>query len=126
CAQRSDPATGTWSATGSCDQCPSSTYAMTITALPDGRALVAGGLQGTSIHDPAVGTAFLYDPATGGWTQTGSMKDARYNHAAALLPNGKVLVSGGCSTNVHGCGATGGDTPIGTAELYDPATGTWT
>jgi hypothetical protein len=40
------------------------------------------------------------------------MSTARYDHTATLLPNGKVLVAGGCG--------------LATAELYDPASGTWT
>jgi hypothetical protein len=59
----------------------------------------------------------LYDPATGAWTVTGALNTARLNHTATLLPNGKVLVTGGADFS---------DTPIPSAELYDPATGTWT
>ena len=51
------------------------------------------------------------------WSATGSLATARDIHTATLLPNGKVLVAGGPS----GCG---GDSA--SAELYDPATGTWT
>src|SRR3954468_6119821 len=46
---------------------------------------------------------------------TGSMAAVRRNHIATLLPNGKVLVAGGYD----------GQTQIDGAELYDPATGTW-
>ena len=45
------------------------------------------------------------------------MATDRYRHTATLLPSGKVLVAGGYSLNV---GA------LRSAELYDPATGTWT
>ena len=38
-------------------------------------------------------------------------------HTATLLPNGKVLVAGGVVTAAI---------LLASAELYDPATGTWT
>src|SRR5260370_3787944 len=48
---------------------------------------------------------------------TGSLATARYRHTATLLPNGKVFVAGGLdSSNDY----------LASAELYDPATGTWT
>lgn len=46
--------------------------------------------------------------------QVPAMHEARAGHTATLLPNGKVLVTGGCV--VDGC--EGGLTP--SAELYDP------
>jgi hypothetical protein len=49
------------------------------------------------------------------WASTGSLASPRNRHTATLLPNGKVLVSGG--SNDSG--------PLATAELYDPASGTW-
>ena len=54
-------------------------------------------------------TAIMDDPS---WTATGSMNTARYDHSATLLPSGKILVAGGFGMT--------------TAELFDPATGTWT
>jgi WD40 repeat protein len=47
---------------------------------------------------------------------TGSLNAARYGHTATLLRNGKVLVAGGADSNY---------TPLASAELYDPALGTW-
>ena len=47
---------------------------------------------------------------------TGNLVTARFFHTATLLPNGKVLVAGG----LHD-GST-----LASAELYDPASGTWT
>lgn len=47
---------------------------------------------------------------------TGSLTRDRESHTATLLPNGKVLVAGGFARGFDGKGA----------ELYDPASGTWT
>lgn len=59
---------------------------------------------------------------TGTWTTTGAMNQARVWHVAILLSNGKVLVAGG-GINPQPQGR--GDY-LDTAELYDPATGTFT
>src|SRR4029077_13668648 len=48
---------------------------------------------------------------------TGDLNTARDAHTANLLPNGKVLVSGGQDSSFTGSSS---------AELYDPASGTWT
>jgi Galactose oxidase, central domain len=50
------------------------------------------------------------------WTPTGSLNIARVYHTATVLPNGKVLVTGGRGYNYEA---------LNSAELYDPATGTW-
>ena len=50
------------------------------------------------------------------WTATGSMATPRVAHTATLLPNGKVLVVGGRSTE---------NAILASAELYDPASHTW-
>ncbi|MGA7273695.1 MAG: kelch repeat-containing protein, partial [Candidatus Udaeobacter sp.] len=47
---------------------------------------------------------------------TGSLTTAREQHTATLLPNGQVLVAGGEGTSGY----------LSSAELYDPASGTWT
>src|SRR2546430_800844 len=47
---------------------------------------------------------------------TGSLGTPRLDHTATLLPNGKVLVAGG--DFLFGV--------LASAELYDPASGTWT
>lgn len=61
-------------------------------------------------------------PATSGtWTATGNMLTPRGSHTATLLTDGRVLVAGGY--NDYGDGA-GGDM-LASAELYDPATGSW-
>ena len=51
------------------------------------------------------------------FSNTGSLNTARYLHTATLLPNGKVLVAGGLMAAAS---------VFASAELYDPASGTWT
>jgi hypothetical protein len=54
--------------------------------------------------------------AGSGWEPTGSMSVPTRAHSATLLNDGRVLVASGLNA--------GGEVP--TAELYDPATGSWT
>jgi Galactose oxidase, central domain len=88
--------------------------AHTATLLPDGTVLVAGGRYyiGGSVF---LSSVEIYNPATGTWNFTNSLKTARAQHAASSLPSGKVLVAGG----------NGSSADTATAETYDPASGTW-
>ncbi len=98
---------GLTSPTGSLTQ---ARRAHSATLLGDGKVLVVGGFDNTSLA-----SAELYDPATYRFTATGSLGTARNDHTATLLPNGKVLIAGGQSFGAA----------TATAELYDPATGTF-
>jgi hypothetical protein len=116
-AELYDPATGTWTATGSM---LTGRYRHGATLLPDGKVLVAGGNVDSSANlgvRCCLASAELYDPSSGTWTATGSMIDARVAHTATLLLNGTVLVAGGDSAHFNG-------TSPG-AELYDPISGSW-
>jgi hypothetical protein len=109
-AELYDPVTPGWRATG-----PMATpraYS-TGTLLPDGRVLVAGGAR-----DWPETTAELFDPRTGSWAPTGAMGEARARHTATLLLDGRVLVVGGTWD-------TDGVSAHASAELFDPASGTW-
>lgn len=107
-----DPASATWSAAASMLMTRVDPLSV---ALLDGRVLVFGG--GINNTD-ATSTAELYDPVANTWTATGSMVESRIRGTAHLLANGKVLVTGGYT-------ATPALTFRNTAEVYDPATGTW-
>ena len=87
----------------------------TATLLNNGKVLVVGG---TSDLNTLLASAELYDPATGTFSATGSMSTARSLQTATLLPSGKVLVCGGVL-------AANGSGTEASAELYDPATGTF-
>jgi len=90
----------------------------TVTLLLSGELLVAGG---SSAPNTATATAELFDPDTGQFSATaGMMTDSRWLHTAALLQNGTVLLAGGVDNNGIGSGEA-----LATAELYDPATGTF-
>jgi hypothetical protein len=104
-----DPATGTFAITGSMNVARQLGHA--AARLKDGRVLVTGGIGGGS-------SAELYDSATGSFTPTGSMLRPRERHTATTLPDGKILIVGGC------CWTTGVATYVDD-EIYDPMTGTF-
>ena len=98
----------------------------TATLLYNGKVLIAGGYQNVpggqhcegSLHFVGgifldcvsrLGTAELYDPATGTFSSTGNMTGLGLSNSATLLPSGKVLINWTWS-----------------AELYDPISGTFT
>ena len=57
-----------------------------------------------------------YSAATNTWTTMAPLATARREPATALLPDGRVLVSGG-----EGIGYV----KLASAEIYNPATNTW-
>lgn len=97
----------------------------TATLLPDGRVLVIGGSVGKALEQNAregtrgvYASCEIYDPKTGRWTLTDSMRWPRSSFMdALLLPNHKVLVAGGY-------GAANFQSNY-SWELYDIASGTW-
>ena len=81
-----DPATGTWSLTGSMVVKRSQHKAV---LQNDGTVLVAGG------DTPSVMSTELYNPATATWSLAGDLTDQRTGHTLTHLANGTTLVAGG-------------------------------
>ena len=94
-------------------------FGATATLLGNGKVLVAGG-QGANFV--AQSSAELYDPATNAWSPAGSMATPRAFQTATLLDNGEVLIAGG-EGNIGDPPHNG--PPLASAELYNPATNTW-
>src|SRR5262249_27875959 len=92
-AELYDPATGTWTATGSLN---AERYFHTATLLQKGNVLVAGGWDSNFVSSASTE---VYDQAHGTWIATGSLNTARARHTATTLQDGKVLVAGGLDSN---------------------------
>ena len=116
-AELFDPTSGSFTATGGMQ---AAREFHTATLRNDGTVLVAGGTDFTSVVagkaqgefvPECAATAELFNPASGTFTPTSNMGNARARHAAILLPTGEVLVTGGINTS--------GDTnSLATAELF--------
>lgn len=104
------PATGQWALL------PQHIYGRVSSAtivLNDGRVLVTGGQS-------SMYTAEIFDPATNQWRLTaGSLTQGRYAHRMTKLADGRILLSGGCVAS--GCAQA-----AATAEVFDPATESFT
>jgi len=92
-----------------------------MTALPDGRIFIAGGL---GIDGQPTDRCALFDPASGGCTAY-HMSRPRAGHAAALTARGEVLITGGFDVlDLADLLAFFGGITSST-ELFDPSTGTF-
>jgi N-acetylneuraminic acid mutarotase len=114
-AELYDPGSGRWSMTGSMIGLR---MGFAATLLQNGKVLAVGGIQRPQDPPVFVTIAELYDPTSGTWAATGSLRQGRYQPTATLLANGNVLVVGGSGT--------GSPSELSSAEIYDTNQGTWT
>jgi hypothetical protein len=90
----------------------------TMTPLSGSRALLAGGFDG----DAVLSSAEIFDESTQSFAATGSMGTARGRHAAAVLADGRVLITGGLVPDSPAPATIDSKT----TEIFDPASGTFT
>jgi galactose oxidase-like protein len=112
-----DPTQGTFTLLSS--TMSSVRFKHSATLLNSGKVLVAGGSNGSSSPSgplAPLATADLFDPATNAFSAVGGLNTARVDHAATLLPGGKVLITGGNDACVT----------LSSAELFDPSANTFT
>lgn len=95
---------------------PFSTGLPGIAALPGGKVLVCGGVQGSLSSGSALKSSALFDSRTYTWTPGPDMGTERAAAVSVRLQDGRVLVAGGMDS---------AQTVLSSAELYDPATNRW-
>ncbi|MGN6672160.1 MAG: Kelch repeat-containing protein, partial [Thermomicrobiales bacterium] len=132
-AELYDPASNSWTPAGAL-AVPRGDH--TATMLPNGQVLITGGETQAGGGDTALTSAAeVFDAASRTWTATGALTTGRARHTATLLPDGRVLVVGGETPDSRGDRVTfiaaGASRHLAmaassSAEIYDPATRTWT
>jgi hypothetical protein len=112
--------TGAWTTVGYLNYTGSRDYGSAV--IYDGKVLIAGGDGATT--GPATNTAEVIDlnASSPSWSFTSSLAFARRQLNLTLLPDGKVLATGGSG----GFGFDNAAYPVYQSEMWDPATGKWT
>jgi hypothetical protein len=86
-----------------------------------GKLLVLGGAANNSTAPTNTAETIDLGASSPAWAYTGAMQHARRHANATVLPDGKVLVTGGSSSAAFNDAAGA----VLAAELWDPATGRW-
>ena len=112
--------TGQWTTVGNYNYSGVRDYGSAV--MFDGKILIAGG--DGAVNTAATKTAEVIDlnVASPSWKFTGAMANARRQLTLTVLPDGKVLATGGSS----GFGFDNQSNPVFPAEMWDPDTGSWT
>ena len=97
--------------------------------LNNGQVLVTGGDYIVFLGQ-ASQQAFLFNPATPGFSQTVPMNVARELPGISILPSGNVLVAGGITSEAAACASNPAAAvdfiTNSSAEIYNPTAVTWT
>jgi hypothetical protein len=112
-----DPATDAWTRT---NDLTTVRLSASLTALPDGGVLAAGGI----IASGQFGTTSVdrFDPASKTWHTAAPMHHDRYNHSATILDDGRLIVVGG---SIYGASPSNPRKVLDTVEIYDPVADRW-
>lgn len=90
-----------------------------------GKLIYTGGGNDAGSQLPSKQTEIIdLNAAVPSWSTARDMLSRRRQHNATVLPDGKVLVTGGSQGT--GFSNVGQGQPVHTAELWDPSTGLWT
>jgi hypothetical protein len=111
-AELFDPASNTWTSTGSLRI---SRSGHTAALLDDGRVAIFGGMtnEDQSVRTQQVSEVEVWDPATGTFSDFGTLHMGRAFHTLTRLHDGRFLLANGYDDNEY---------PTATTEIFDPAT----
>ena len=87
-----DPSADTWTAVKGMQGARNFS---SMTLLPDGRVLLAGGEDPTAEDYQLYSTSAVFDPESNSLSDGPSLAERRSNHTATLLPDGRLLLVGG-------------------------------
>jgi hypothetical protein len=106
-----DPPTGAFRTVGTLTT-PRTEFAMAL--LPGLKVMIAGGTNGSATGSGTLGSVEIYNGVLGTVSVAGSMAQVRQDFAAAALPDGTVLITGGRDAKGNLLGST---------EIFDPEQG---
>jgi hypothetical protein len=104
--QRFDPDDGTWTRVA---RLAADRIRPSMAVMADGRILIAGGSSDRTELPSPMADAWIFDPATDTLRALADMPEPGFGEPAALLPDGRVFVTG-----------------IERSNVFDPASASWT
>jgi len=119
---------GTWTVVGN-NNYGSRNWGSAVMYEP-GKVLIAGGIRGdfygsaSAVAPTATAEAIDLNAPSPSWQYVASMAFPRKHHNLTLLPDGKVLVTGGSSGSEDTNSNSGN--PAYAAEMWNPVTNSWT